>query len=120
MSIYAYSTFLSFCRVCLLGNRSLNSGMFDNCAKTEVVKNSTRTTELWSHFCGGQHSNKTCDEYFSLNNLTEMDAIPGFLNRVIQGEEVARKHSEQKASGISSSATPCTIHIEATGQISSK
>uniref|UniRef100_A0A665WFW1 Solute carrier family 12 member 7-like n=1 Tax=Echeneis naucrates TaxID=173247 RepID=A0A665WFW1_ECHNA len=66
--------------VCLLGNRSLKNEKFDTCAKTEVVKNLTVTTELWSLFCDSKYSNTTCDEYFTLNNLTEIQAIPGLLS----------------------------------------
>uniref|UniRef100_A0A665WEC2 Solute carrier family 12 member 7-like n=1 Tax=Echeneis naucrates TaxID=173247 RepID=A0A665WEC2_ECHNA len=71
--------------VCLLGNRSLKNEKFDTCAKTEVVKNLTVTTELWSLFCDSKYSNTTCDEYFTLNNLTEIQAIPGLLSGVIKG-----------------------------------
>uniref|UniRef100_A0A8C9ZM36 Solute carrier family 12 member 7a n=1 Tax=Sander lucioperca TaxID=283035 RepID=A0A8C9ZM36_SANLU len=67
--------------VCLLGNRSLKNDMFETCAKTRVVKNKTEFTDLWSLFCD---SNATCDEYFDLNNLTEIRAIPGLLSGVIK------------------------------------
>lgn len=77
-----------------MGNRSLNNELFDTCAKMEVVENHTRTTKLWSLFCSGHHSNGTCDEYFSLNNLTIIKAIPGLKSEVIRGEKVARKHSD--------------------------
>ncbi|XP_078120934.1 solute carrier family 12 member 7-like isoform X2 [Sander vitreus] len=67
--------------VCLLGNRSLKNEMFETCAKTKVVKNKIEFTDLWSLFCD---SNATCDEYFDLNNLTEIRAIPGLLSGVIK------------------------------------
>ncbi|XP_028448380.1 solute carrier family 12 member 7 isoform X2 [Perca flavescens] len=67
--------------VCLLGNRSLKNEMFETCAKTTVVKNKTEFTDLWSFFCD---NNATCDEYFNLNNLTEIRAIPGLLSGVIK------------------------------------
>ncbi|XP_049453621.1 solute carrier family 12 member 7-like isoform X1 [Epinephelus fuscoguttatus] len=70
--------------VCLLGNRSLKNEMFETCAKTEVVKNKTVITELWSLFCNSKYPNATCDEYFNLNNLTELRAIPGLLSGVIK------------------------------------
>nr|XP_020469031.1 solute carrier family 12 member 7-like isoform X2 [Monopterus albus] len=70
--------------VCLLGNRSLKNEKFETCLKTEVVKNNTVATELWSLFCDSKYPNATCDEYFTLNNLTEIRAIPGFLREVIQ------------------------------------
>ncbi|XP_070701876.1 solute carrier family 12 member 7-like [Pempheris klunzingeri] len=66
--------------VCLLGNRSLRNEKFEICAKTVVVKNNTVTTELWNIFC----PNATCDDYFKLNNLTEIQAIPGLLSGVIK------------------------------------
>ncbi|XP_071347801.1 solute carrier family 12 member 7-like isoform X2 [Trachinotus anak] len=70
--------------VCLLGNRSLKNQEFETCAKTEVVKNLTVTTELWPLFCDSKYPNATCDEYFTLNNLTEIKAIPGLLSGVIK------------------------------------
>ncbi|KAK2821909.1 hypothetical protein Q5P01_021974 [Channa striata] len=70
--------------VCLLGNRSLKNEKFETCAKLEVVKNITVSTKLWSLFCDSEYPNTTCDEYFTLNNLTEMRAIPGLLSGVIR------------------------------------
>uniref|UniRef100_A0A669EIT6 Solute carrier family 12 member 7a n=1 Tax=Oreochromis niloticus TaxID=8128 RepID=A0A669EIT6_ORENI len=55
--------------VCLLGNRTLKNEMFEKCAKTDV--------ELWKLFCDSPYPNATCDEYFALNNLTEIQATPG-------------------------------------------
>uniref|UniRef100_A0AAQ4P0I8 Solute carrier family 12 member 7a n=1 Tax=Gasterosteus aculeatus aculeatus TaxID=481459 RepID=A0AAQ4P0I8_GASAC len=67
--------------VCLLGNRSLNNKMFEICAKTVSVKNVTEFTKLWGIFC---KPNATCDDYFDLNNLTEIPAVPGLLSGVIK------------------------------------
>ncbi|XP_005737602.1 solute carrier family 12 member 7-like isoform X1 [Pundamilia nyererei] len=61
--------------VCLLGNRTLKNEMFEKCAKTDV--------ELWNLFCDSPYPNATCDEYFVLNNLTEIQATPGVLGEVI-------------------------------------
>ncbi|KAK0140582.1 Solute carrier family 12 member 7 [Merluccius polli] len=69
--------------ICLLGNRSLKNENFDKCMKKEVVNNVTQTTLLWGLFCNGSHLNATCDEYFNLNNVTEMPGIPGLLSGVI-------------------------------------
>ncbi|XP_068422613.1 solute carrier family 12 member 7-like isoform X2 [Clinocottus analis] len=66
--------------VCLLGNRSLKNMEFETCAKTKLVKNVTVFTNVWVTFC----PNATCDEYFTLNNLTEMKAIPGLMSGVIK------------------------------------
>uniref|UniRef100_UPI0037E96654 solute carrier family 12 member 7-like isoform X2 n=1 Tax=Semicossyphus pulcher TaxID=241346 RepID=UPI0037E96654 len=60
--------------VCLLGNRSLRNEKFDTCTKTELVK----------IFCNSEYQNATCDPYFTMNNLTEMRAIPGLLSGVIK------------------------------------
>ncbi|KAM7401309.1 hypothetical protein PAMA_005482 [Pampus argenteus] len=70
--------------VCLLGNRSLKNEKFETCAKTEIVKNNTVTTKLWALFCDSDYPNATCDEYFNLNNLTEIQAVPGLLSGVIK------------------------------------
>uniref|UniRef100_A0A3Q4BYJ1 Uncharacterized protein n=1 Tax=Mola mola TaxID=94237 RepID=A0A3Q4BYJ1_MOLML len=70
--------------VCLLGNRTLRNDEFEICAKTQVMKNRTVTTDLWGLFCDSEYPNATCDEYFTLNNLTEIKAIPGLLSGVIK------------------------------------
>ncbi|XP_054618601.1 solute carrier family 12 member 7-like isoform X1 [Dunckerocampus dactyliophorus] len=70
--------------VCLLGNRSLTNEKFEVCAKTEVVNNKTVTTQLWRLFCDSEHLNASCDEYFTLNNVTEIRAIPGLLSGVLK------------------------------------
>uniref|UniRef100_A0A4W5MF74 Solute carrier family 12 member 7a n=1 Tax=Hucho hucho TaxID=62062 RepID=A0A4W5MF74_9TELE len=70
--------------ICLLGNRSLQNHNFEKCMKTEVIKNVTYTTKLWKLFCGSPHLNATCDEYFTLNNVTEIQGIPGLLSGVIK------------------------------------
>ncbi|XP_019714514.1 solute carrier family 12 member 7-like, partial [Hippocampus comes] len=70
--------------VCLLGNRSLKNDKFEVCAKTETLNNQTVTTDLWKLFCNSEHLNATCDDYFSLNNVTEIPAIPGLLSGVLK------------------------------------
>ncbi|KAL7848940.1 hypothetical protein SRHO_G00205630 [Serrasalmus rhombeus] len=70
-------------QVCLLGNRTLKNLDFDKCLKTEVIDNSTHTTELWGLFCDGPYLNASCDDYFTFNNVTEIKAIPGLLSGVI-------------------------------------
>uniref|UniRef100_A0A8C8J7D6 Solute carrier family 12 member 7a n=1 Tax=Oncorhynchus tshawytscha TaxID=74940 RepID=A0A8C8J7D6_ONCTS len=70
--------------ICLLGNRSLQNHNFEKCVKTEVIKNVTYTTKLWELFCDSHHLNATCDEYFTLNNVTEIQGIPGLLSGVIK------------------------------------
>ncbi|KAI1889008.1 hypothetical protein AGOR_G00174630 [Albula goreensis] len=69
--------------ICLLGNRTLQNHNFDKCLKTEVVDNETVTTKLWSLFCDGPELNATCNEYFTLNNVTEIQGIPGLMSGVI-------------------------------------
>ncbi|XP_061569742.1 solute carrier family 12 member 7 isoform X3 [Cololabis saira] len=59
--------------ICMLGNRILQNHNFNNCAKAE----------LWPVFCDGPSLNATCDEYFSNNNVTEIQGIPGLTSGVI-------------------------------------
>ncbi|XP_051557017.1 solute carrier family 12 member 7 isoform X2 [Myxocyprinus asiaticus] len=59
--------------ICMLGNRPLQNNDFDKCLKSEVRK----------LFCTGDSLNETCDEYFTNNNVTEIQAIPGLLSGVI-------------------------------------
>ncbi|KAI2653754.1 Solute carrier family 12 member 7 [Labeo rohita] len=69
--------------VCLLGNRTLQNHDFDKCMKTEIIDNVTVTTKLWSLFCKGPELNASCNEYFTLNNVTEIQGIPGLTSGVI-------------------------------------
>ncbi|KAM3860261.1 solute carrier family 12 member 7 isoform 2-T2 [Diretmus argenteus] len=69
--------------VCLLGNRTLQNHNFDKCLKTEDIGNTTVTTKLWGLFCDGPELNATCNEYFLLNNVTEVQGIPGLTSGVI-------------------------------------
>uniref|UniRef100_A0A8C2FHN2 Solute carrier family 12 member 7 n=1 Tax=Cyprinus carpio TaxID=7962 RepID=A0A8C2FHN2_CYPCA len=69
--------------VCLLGNRTLQNHGFDKCMKTEIIDNVTVTTKLWSLFCKGSELNASCNEYFTLNNVTEIQGIPGLTSGVI-------------------------------------
>uniref|UniRef100_A0A673GU29 Solute carrier family 12 member 7-like n=1 Tax=Sinocyclocheilus rhinocerous TaxID=307959 RepID=A0A673GU29_9TELE len=70
-------------QVCLLGNRTLQNSKFDKCLKTEVINNVTTPTKLWTLFCEGDLGNATCNEYFTQNNLTVIQAVPGLLSGVI-------------------------------------
>ncbi|XP_039917679.1 solute carrier family 12 member 7 isoform X7 [Hirundo rustica] len=69
--------------ICLLGNRTLSKRSFDVCAKFTESNNETKTTPLWRLFCDSSLLNATCDEYFSLNNVTEIQGIPGIRSGVL-------------------------------------
>ncbi|XP_044298910.1 solute carrier family 12 member 7 isoform X3 [Varanus komodoensis] len=70
-------------RVCLLGNRTLVRGNYP-CAKYVEVENATMTTSLWRMFCeNSPFLNATCDDYFHLNNVTEIQGIPGVTSGVL-------------------------------------
>uniref|UniRef100_A0A8C8IM37 Solute carrier family 12 member 7-like n=1 Tax=Oncorhynchus tshawytscha TaxID=74940 RepID=A0A8C8IM37_ONCTS len=73
-----------FCFICLLGNRTLQNHNFDQCLKTMEVDNVTVTTKLWSLFCDSPDLNATCNEYFTLNNVTVIQGIPGLTSGVIR------------------------------------
>ncbi|XP_029437620.1 solute carrier family 12 member 6 isoform X2 [Rhinatrema bivittatum] len=74
--------------VCLLGNRTLSKRQIDICAKFQERVNLSepaKPTKLWAAFC---HSSDllnvtTCDEYFTHNNVTEIDGIPGMSSGII-------------------------------------
>uniref|UniRef100_A0A673VMT0 Solute carrier family 12 member 7-like n=1 Tax=Salmo trutta TaxID=8032 RepID=A0A673VMT0_SALTR len=70
--------------ICLLGNRTLQNHNFDQCLKTMEVDNVTVTTKLWSLFCDSPELNATCNEYFTLNNVTVIQGIPGLTSGVIR------------------------------------
>uniref|UniRef100_A0A8C0C2P5 Solute carrier family 12 member 7 n=1 Tax=Buteo japonicus TaxID=224669 RepID=A0A8C0C2P5_9AVES len=69
--------------ICLLGNRTLSKRSFDVCAKFTESNNETKTTTLWRLFCDSSLLNATCDDYFSLNNVTEIQGIPGIMSGVL-------------------------------------
>ena len=76
--------------MCLLGNRTLQNQNFDKCLKTEEVGNQTIGTELWGLFCDSRQLNATCDEYFSNNNVTEIQGIPGVTSGILAGTQGPR------------------------------
>ncbi|KAK7884894.1 hypothetical protein WMY93_028017 [Mugilogobius chulae] len=69
--------------VCLLGNRTLLSKSYDVCAKLIEIDNETITTKLWLSFCDSDALNATCDEYFTNNNVTEIQGIPGVTSGIL-------------------------------------
>ncbi|XP_057212616.1 solute carrier family 12 member 5b isoform X1 [Triplophysa rosa] len=69
--------------VCVLGNRTLTSKGFDICAKTIERGNATVTTKLWRLFCDSEFLNATCDEYFTNNNVTQIQGIPGVTSGIL-------------------------------------
>ncbi|XP_010221114.1 PREDICTED: solute carrier family 12 member 5-like [Tinamus guttatus] len=71
--------------ICLLGNRTLSRHGFDLCTKLVVEGNETVGSKLWELFCTSRFLNATCDEYFSMNNVTEIEGIPGAASGLIQG-----------------------------------
>uniref|UniRef100_A0A8C2KHX1 Solute carrier family 12 member 5b n=1 Tax=Cyprinus carpio TaxID=7962 RepID=A0A8C2KHX1_CYPCA len=72
-----------FFPVCLLGNRTLVSKGFDICAKTIEQGNATVTTKLWRAFCDSEFLNATCDEYFTSNNVSQIQGIPGITSGIL-------------------------------------
>ncbi|CAI5780253.1 solute carrier family 12 member 7 isoform X1 [Podarcis lilfordi] len=68
--------------VCLLGNRTLVRDTDFPCVKYYEENNMTVTTKLWENFCSSPLLNATCDEYFILNNVTEIQGIPGVASGV--------------------------------------
>ncbi|KAG7228208.1 hypothetical protein INR49_013371 [Caranx melampygus] len=69
--------------VCLLGNRTLLSKSYDECSKVIQIDNETVTTKLWRSFCDSEYLNATCDEYFTNNNVTEIQGIPGVTSGIL-------------------------------------
>ncbi|XP_067147151.1 solute carrier family 12 member 7 isoform X3 [Apteryx mantelli] len=69
--------------ICLVGNRTLSKRNFHVCAKYTESNNETKTTRLWRLFCDSSLLNATCDDYFALNNVTEIQGIPGITSGVL-------------------------------------
>lgn len=74
-------------RVCILGNRTLVSKSYDVCAKVVEIDNETITTKLWRSFCDSEYLNATCDQYFTNNNVTEIQGIPGVTSGILAGKQ---------------------------------
>lgn len=72
--------------MCILGNRTLVWKTFDVCSKTMETANGTVTTQLWSMFCDSSLLNATCDKYFTDNNVTEIQGIPGVTSGILAGQ----------------------------------
>lgn len=81
------ATFCAFrlCSVCVLGNRTLVWKTFDVCAKTIETANGTVTTQLWRMFCDSPFLNATCDKYFTANNVSQVQGIPGITSGILAG-----------------------------------
>ncbi|KAJ3602212.1 hypothetical protein NHX12_029971 [Muraenolepis orangiensis] len=69
--------------VCLLGSRTLVWKKFDVCAKTLETNGTVVTTQLWNMFCDSPFLNATCDRYFSENNVTRIQGIPGVTSGIL-------------------------------------
>lgn len=72
--------------VCILGNRTLMSKGYDVCAKVIEIDNETVTTKLWRSFCDSEYLNATCDDYFTNNNVTVIQGIPGVTSGILAGK----------------------------------
>uniref|UniRef100_A0A8C7Z8V9 Solute carrier family 12 member 6 n=1 Tax=Oryzias sinensis TaxID=183150 RepID=A0A8C7Z8V9_9TELE len=42
-----------------------------------------QTTDLWGHFCQSRDLNATCDEYFTNNQFSQIQGIPGLASGII-------------------------------------
>ncbi|KAF1391969.1 hypothetical protein PFLUV_G00047590 [Perca fluviatilis] len=90
--------------VCILGNRTLVWKSFDVCAKTVETANGTVTTQLWRIFCDSPFLNATCDKYFTANNVSQIQGIPGVTSGILadnlfgtyyeKGDLIAKKFTE--------------------------
>uniref|UniRef100_A0A8C2GSN8 Solute carrier family 12 member 5b n=1 Tax=Cyprinus carpio TaxID=7962 RepID=A0A8C2GSN8_CYPCA len=77
--------------VCVLGNRTLASKGFDICAKTIERGNATLTTKLWRAFCDSEFLNATCDEYFTSNNVSQIQGIPGITSGILKNSILEKR-----------------------------
>ncbi|PKU31719.1 solute carrier family 12 member hypothetical protein [Limosa lapponica baueri] len=71
--------------ICMLGNRTLSREYFDVCAKTVVKDNITVASKLWELFCHTTNlTTENCDEYFLMNNVSEIAGIPGAASGILK------------------------------------
>ncbi|XP_075442477.1 solute carrier family 12 member 7 isoform X2 [Ascaphus truei] len=69
--------------ICLLGNRTLSTRDIVSCAKYVVENNMTVESNLWDKFCENGNYSRKCDDYFMLNNVTQIQGIPGVASGVL-------------------------------------
>lgn len=69
--------------VCLLGNRTLARRGFEACTKALTGPNGSVNTALWMLFCNGSALTASCDDYFTQNNVSEIQGIPGVASGVL-------------------------------------
>nr|XP_020442524.1 solute carrier family 12 member 6 isoform X2 [Monopterus albus] len=71
-----------------------------------------KTTDLWKHFCQGPELNASCDEYFTSNNFTEIEGIPGLASGIISENLWSSYHSkgDVQEKGSSHAAHPASTH----------
>ncbi|XP_072526754.1 solute carrier family 12 member 6-like [Salminus brasiliensis] len=125
--------------VCMLGNRSLSQHELrdHHCAKTVLVPRETpaqeithvnvssgfnstvspvpaamveNTTVLWMRFCNSSELNAVCDEYFTHNNVTQIQGIPGLASGVITENIWSSYLSKGDLLERGSGPTPSPIH----------
>uniref|UniRef100_A0A3Q2D3C5 Solute carrier family 12 member 6 n=1 Tax=Cyprinodon variegatus TaxID=28743 RepID=A0A3Q2D3C5_CYPVA len=111
VSIYVGALVSAFSKpsfpVCMLGNRTINSHFIND---GECGKINEKTTDLWRAFCHSPELNTTCDEYFSSNNFSEIDGIPGLASGIISenlwSSYLSKGEVVEKSSLSSSHAAP--------------
>lgn len=69
--------------ICLPLETSTIGPTFDPSLAPPLVE---ETTSIWKHFCSGPELNSSCDKYFSSNNFSEIEGIPGLASSIISGE----------------------------------
>ncbi|KAG2462096.1 S12A6 protein, partial [Polypterus senegalus] len=72
-------------KVCMLGNHTLSRHKWYVCNKTIQNNETITTTLLWREFCASDQLNATCSDYFTQNELTEIQGIPGLASSIIIG-----------------------------------
>ncbi|XP_028649445.1 solute carrier family 12 member 6-like isoform X3 [Erpetoichthys calabaricus] len=87
LSIYAGALKSAFAPphfpVCMLGNHTLSRHKWYACNKTIQNNETITTTLLWQEFCASDQLNATCSDYFTQNELTEIQGIPGLASSII-------------------------------------
>uniref|UniRef100_A0A8K9US58 Solute carrier family 12 member 7b n=1 Tax=Oncorhynchus mykiss TaxID=8022 RepID=A0A8K9US58_ONCMY len=81
---YVNKLALVFLACVILSILAIYAGVIKTITHITLTSDPTSPQNLWSLFCDSPDLNATCNEYFTLNNVTVIQGIPGLTSGVIR------------------------------------